>query len=456
MDKMESRFRKKLIVTGAAVVIVLVAAIIFLVSQSNRLIKQRLEHALGENFTVERLSLSWDHIELSGPRFIQDGQIAAQAKRIILKSEILALLKSGLPISGVVVEEPSLTLQIDKSGQWVLPFDIWKQTETPSASRTGPLSIDRIEVKEGTIFFQDHRRPEQGRIEIRSINLTLDHISFPLKDEPSAFAFDVQLAGNMVSGSLSGKGTIHLQTMVVNGKFEGQNLTVLDRGAAGPAARAQSVTFTAESNGTAGKGLLLSDLVLIKPYLRLEGDRKGKLISPLPAVSKDKEGASMPVEVKNLKVEDGELLYLDGKATRRSEPNRIELRNINLTLDRVFFPLRDETSTFTLQAQLAGNMVSGSARGSGTINLATLDVDGKFQGQNLTVLDRGAAGPAARVESARFTAESKGTAGKSLLLSDVILTKAYLRLETDRKGKLISPLPASSKEKEGASMPVEV
>ena len=119
---------------GAAVLIVLAAAFTFLVSQSSRILEQRLEQALGENFSVESLSLSWNRIEFNEPRFMKDGQITAQAKRMIMKPETLALLKPGFPISSVVLEEPSMMLQIDKHGQWVAPFMIGEQPETASAS----------------------------------------------------------------------------------------------------------------------------------------------------------------------------------------------------------------------------------------------------------------------------------------------------------------------------------
>jgi hypothetical protein len=259
---------------------------------------------------------------------------------------------------------------------------------------------------------------------------------------------------------MSGSGTIQLDTLAMNGKFEGQNLTVPDKGTDGAVVRVESARFTAASKDTEAKGLLLSDLVLIKPYLRLERDRKGKIVSPLrgdspKARTKENEETPAPVEVQNLKVEDGELLYLDRQVTRRPEPDRIELRNINLTLDRTFFPFRDKPSTFTLQAQLAGNMVSGSMSGSGTVHLETMALNGKFEGQSLTVLYGGTAGPPARAQSASFTAVSKGTAEKHLYLSDLLLIKPYLRLETDRDGKIISPLWVAE-EKERTTTPVDV
>ena len=366
---------------GAAVLIVLAAAFTFLVSQSSRILEQRLEQALGENFSVESLSLSWNRIELNEPRFMKDGQITAQAKRIIMKPETLALLKPGFPVSSVVLEEPSLTLQIDEHGQWVVPFVIGEQPETASASKPGPVSIQEIEIKEGTLFFQDQRRPEPNRIEFRKIDLSLDRVAFPLEDEPSTFALQVQLAGNLVSGSASGSGTIRFKPLAVDGRFEGQDLVVLDGGAAGPAARVQSVRFTAASKGTAAKGHLLSDLVLVKPYLRLESDREGRLLSPLPvgwpkAPPGEKEGTPAPMELKNLKIEGGELLYLDGEAAQPPVP--LSITGIDLTADQLSFPAGSQNTAYRLSARLPGSQSTGVLTSSGNTALKTLDTDATF------------------------------------------------------------------------------
>ena len=366
---------------GAAVVIVLVAAIIFLVSQSNRIIKQRLEQTLGENFAVESLSLSWDRIEVNEPRLMKDGLISARAKRIILKTEILALLKPGFPISSVVLEEPLLTLQIDKSGQWVVPLVIGKQPETPSTSKRDSLSVQKIEVKEGTLFFQDHRKPEPNSIELRKIHLTLDQVSFPLKDEPSTFAFQVQLAGNLVSGSASGSGTINFETLAVTGKFEGQGLAVFDGKAPEHSTRVQSASFTAVSKGAAANDLLLSNLVLTKPYLRLETDPKGKIMSPLWIVSEEKKGLSTPVEVKNLKIEDGEMLYLDGKVTRQPYP--VSITAIGLTADHLSLPFGSQNTAFRLSVHLPGYQSTGVLTSSGNTALKTLDTNAKVSLRDL-------------------------------------------------------------------------
>jgi len=382
---MEFRFRKKFVVVGASLVILLVVAIVVLISQANRIIKYELEQALGENFAVESLSLSWNKVEVNEPRFMKDGRVTAQAKRIILKPAIFDLLKPGFSISSAVLEEPSLALEIDKSGQWVVPIDTGKKTETSSAPG-GPLSVSRIEIKDGTLSLQDHRRLEPNRIEFQKINLSLDQVAFPLRDAPSTFTFQAQLAGNLISGTAGGNGAIHLKTLAIEGKFEGQNLVFLDGGAAGPVARAQSMSFTAASEDVAAKPLLLSDLVLIKPYLRMQSDRQGKVSSPLPgaalkARAERKEGAAVPVEVKNLKIEGGELLYFDGKIARQPFP--VRFTDIELNADHLSIPADNRNTAYRLSARLPGNYGTGVLTSSGNTVLKTLDTSARVSLRNL-------------------------------------------------------------------------
>jgi len=368
---------------GAAAVVVLTVAIIVLVSQANRIIKNRLELVLGENFAVASLSLSWNRVEVNEPRFMKDGRVMAQARRIVFTPDILSLLKQDISVSSVVLEEPSLTLEIDKGGHWVVPVAIGKKPEDPSDSKRGPVSFGRIEITDGTLVFRDHRRPEPNRIELRKIHLSLDRVSVPLGDQPSAFTFRTELAGNLVSGSAIGSGTLQLKTLSLNGKFGGQDLVLLEGGTAGPVSRVQKMSFTAASEGMAAKPLILSDLVLVKPYLRLQSDRAGKVVPPLKAKKEEQEGASAPVEVKNLKIEGGELLYLDGKIAQ--PPHPVRFTDIDLAADQLCFPADDRITAFSLSARLPGNQGTGGLTATGTTVLKALDTSAKVALRNLDI-----------------------------------------------------------------------
>ncbi|MFH0811943.1 MAG: DUF748 domain-containing protein, partial [Pseudomonadota bacterium] len=384
---MDPHFRKKLIIISVAIVLVIVVAIVLLVGLSNFIIKHQLERALGANFRVEKISLSWGSVGVYEPRFLKEGQPVAYAKRIILKAHFLTLLKPGFSISSAVLEEPSLKLEVSQSGEWVVPILIEKKQETPSTSKPGPLYVKQIVVKDGTLFFQDHRLRDANRIEAQKINVRLDDVSIPFKNGPSKFALQVHLVGKLISGFVTSSGTFNFGTRGMNVKFEGENLAFLDTSAAGPVSRAQSISFTATSEGIPAKALLFSDLVLTKPYVRLESDRNGDITSPLPGVTPKQTGAekqrgtTVQVEVKNLKIAGGELLYLDGKIARRPYP--VRLTDIALNADTLSLPPEDRYTTYQLSAHLPGNQSTGVLTSSGRTDLKTLDTNGKVSLRDL-------------------------------------------------------------------------
>ena len=109
---MDPRFRKKLIIISAAVVLLIGAVIVLLIPLSHYIIKHELERAMGANFRVERISLSWGSVGVYEPKFLKDGQTVAYAKRILLKAHLLTLLKAGFSVSSAVLEEPSMKLEV--------------------------------------------------------------------------------------------------------------------------------------------------------------------------------------------------------------------------------------------------------------------------------------------------------------------------------------------------------
>ena len=378
---MNPHFRKKLVIVSAVFVVAIGVVIVLLIPLSNYIIKQQLERVMGGNFKVERISLSWDSVEVFEPKFLKDGQTAVYAKKIILKAHLFTLLKPGFSISSVFLEEPSITLEVNPSGEWAAPIVIEKNREAPSNSKPGPLYIEAIVVKDGTLFFQDHRLQAPNRIEMQKINLSLDDFSIPFKNVPSKFALQLQLGGKLISGFVISSGTFNFGTLGANVKFEGQNIFLFDTNAARPASRIQSLSFTAASEGIPAKPLLFSDLVLTKPYVRLERDQRGNITSPLTRVipkqtgTEEQRGNMGQVEVKNLKIVGGELLFLDGEIGKRPFPIRVT--DIALSADSLSFPPEGRYSTYELSGHLPGNESTGVPTSSGRTDLKTLDTNGK-------------------------------------------------------------------------------
>ena len=384
---MDPHLRKKLIIISAAIVLLIVVAIVLLMPLSNYIIKHQLERAMGANFSVKRISLSWGSVGVYEPKFLKDGQTVAYAKRIILKAHLLTLLKPGFSIASAVLEEPSLKLEVSQSGEWVVPIVIEKKEETPSTSKHGPLYVKQIEVKDGTLFFQDHRLRDSNSIEAQKINLLLDDASIPFKNGPSKFTLQLQLVGKLISGFVASSGTFNFGVLGINVKFEGQNLALLNTSAAGPASRVESISFTANSERIPAKPLLFSDLVLNKPYVRLERDRKGNITGLFTGVipkqtGPEKQGGTPPrVEVKNLIIAGGELLFLDGEIGKRPFP--IRLTDIAINADSLSFPPEGRYTTYEFSGHIPGNESTGVLTSSGRTNWKTLDTNGKVSLSNL-------------------------------------------------------------------------
>ena len=74
--------KKKIILIIFLITVALALTIALLVKNSNRIIKNELEKALGKNFSVERISLTWGAVEADGIKFKQGTEVTAEAGKL--------------------------------------------------------------------------------------------------------------------------------------------------------------------------------------------------------------------------------------------------------------------------------------------------------------------------------------------------------------------------------------
>lgn len=382
---MPSRFRRRVIIGAVAVIVVIAAAVVILLAYSNRILKDRLEKAMGPDFRVDSISLSWNSVDVNGPRFMRDGRTAASAQAINIRADFLAILKSGISVSSIVLDQPSIRLEIDPDGQIVLPFALPEKKETAKPGKPEPVEIKEIVIRNGTLFFQDRRMSAPNSIEAQKLNAAVSDFSFPFKNQPQKFSLDTQLAGKLASGSVAVNGNYNLETKAVEVKFDGKGLAYADAGGgAGPAAKLQSLTFSAASDALTEKPLVISNVVVARPYLRVETDSRGNLKAPFgPGKKKpekeEKEG--VPVEIKKIQVSGGEFLYLDGKVSSRPFP--VRFTDVNLFADYVAVPVANKWTTFQFSANIPGNSSTGALAAIGKTDLKTKDTGSRITLRNL-------------------------------------------------------------------------
>lgn len=388
---MNFRAHKKPIIISSAIIAVLIVAVITLLAFSNRIIKSKLEEAMGPDSRVGRIDLGWNNVGVYGLKFMQDGKTAASVESIKVRADFLAILKSGISISSVTINQPSLKVEILPDGRVVAPVPLPQKKEQEPAAKPQPVTIKEIIIKNGNISFQDHRMPAPNSIEAKNINLTFKNFSYPFKNEKSTFSLTAQLAGKLLSGMAAADGSFDFATKAANVKFDGKGLAYADTGkGAGPLARAQDLSFTLASESIPGKPIMISDLVVTKPYLRVETDKRGKIKGPLggPAGKKAEKGKKPgpQISVNKVKIMGGELLYIDGKI---SPPHPIRITDLNVSADYLAVPADGRPTTYQFSANIPGNISGPGGTGvltsSGRTVLKTMDTNSRISLRNLDI-----------------------------------------------------------------------
>ena len=401
--------RKKIIIP-LVILVVLAGAFIILLSSASKILKGELEKALGENFKVARIGLSWGGVEAEGVQLLRDGKVVASVKRLGLKADFLTIFRRTVGVSALIIEEPVAQVEIDESGNLLIPSFPGGEAKgprsgAPSKGTSLAVYVKRIDVINGTFTFRDRRLKGLDEIQATRVNARFDNFGFPLADAVSTVKLDMNLAGKLLSGSVAIDGSVDLMRAGFNLAFEADKLAVVDLPGSGPQARLEKMSLHASSQGRDAKLIEISDVILQKPYVRVQIDKQGKLVNPVASVLQVETGTTKTgpaqetkteppaqvkkvepptqVNVKNLKISQGEVLILDGKVATPPHPTR--LTDVSLSVDQAAVPPQDTWTAHECTLSIPGRDSTGVLRTSGKTKLKSLDTVSKVSLQGLDI-----------------------------------------------------------------------
>jgi hypothetical protein len=395
--------RKKIII-ALVIVLVLAGVLIILLSTANKILKGQLEKALGENFRVAHIGLSWGGVEADGVQLLRDGKVVASVKKLGLKADLLTIFRKTVGVSAIVVEEPIAQLEVDEQGKLLIPSFPQGETAKPEGGAASKRSafavyVKRIDVINGRFTLRDRRLKDLNEMQATDFNLRLDNFHFPLTDAVSKVKLETKLAGKLFSGSVAIDGSVDLMRVGFNLALEVDKLAAVDLPGSGPQARIEKMSLHASSQGTDTKLIEVSDVILQKPFVRIQIDKEGKLVNPLLNVLQAETGTAetgppqekktespTQVNVKALKISQAEVLVLDGKVA--TPPHPLRLTDISLTVDQFATPPQDTWTAYECSLNIPGKDSTGVLRTSGKTKLKSLDTAAKvaLQGLDLTTV----------------------------------------------------------------------
>ena len=359
-------------------------------------------------------------MEAEGVQLLKDGKVVASVKKLGLKADFLTIFKKTVGVSAIVIEEPVAQLEVDENGNLLIPTFPEGKAKGPGGGAPSKGSsftayeVKRIDVINGTFTLRDRRLKGPNEIQATRVNARFDNFQFPLVNAVSKVKLEMNLAGQLVSGSVAIDGSVDLMRTGFNLAFEVDKLAVADLPGSGPQARIEKMSLHASSQGRDAKLIEISDMILQKPYVRVQIDKQGKLVNPLLNVLQAETGAAKtgpareknaesPVEVKKaeplvqetkaepparvnvkgLKISQGEVLILDGKVATPPYPTR--LTDVSLSVDQAAIPPQDEWTTYECMLSIPGKNSTGVLRTSGKTKLKSLDTVSKVSLQGLDI-----------------------------------------------------------------------
>lgn len=220
--------RKKLIFIAASLLGVVVLAGAVLLLNANRILKHEIEKALGEGFSVRSIDLRWGSVRAEDARIIRpDGKEFLAVPRFDLSADFLGLLKKENAVSGILLEKPSLLLEVDRRGVLLaLPPATGGKAKADSTGQA-PFLVRRLEVKDGSLDYLDRKvRGGPVLIRLRNVEAEISGFTIPLSTKESPFLFSAVIPGNLGSGTMKSKGFINLKNGDSKSSLEVRNLDI--------------------------------------------------------------------------------------------------------------------------------------------------------------------------------------------------------------------------------------
>ena len=179
------------------------------------------------------------------------------------------------------------------------------------------------------------------------------------------------------------------------GSVRARNVVMKD-GAGRQVVRVEELMVRADFMNIFREKYIISSLRLEKPYIYVEVDNKGRLVSPaFPGGDKkpsekrpdkkpaEKEKPKGPVIFEEIVIRHGSVDYLDRKTPR--VPVLTKVRDIEMQLAHLSYPFANEPTKYSIQAHVPTGTSTASIKSEGTITFASQDVESSSHVRNLDI-----------------------------------------------------------------------
>ncbi|MEN6617639.1 MAG: DUF748 domain-containing protein [Syntrophorhabdus sp.] len=172
------------------------------------------------------------------------------------------------------------------------------------------------------------------------------------------------------------------------GSVRARNLAIKNK-AGESVVHIDELAVRADFMGILKKKYIISSVTVENPYMYVEVDHKGNLVSPVfPSLEKKEkkkdETPPGPVTFKKITVKNGSVDYMDRKSPR--VPVLTKIREINLEMTDVTYPFTNDASKYSIHATVPAGNHTATVKSEGKLKLASKDVESVSHVRNLDLV----------------------------------------------------------------------
>lgn len=175
------------------------------------------------------------------------------------------------------------------------------------------------------------------------------------------------------------------------GSVRAQNIVMKDK-AGKEIVKVEGLVVKADFMGLIRQKYIFSSVLVERPYMYVEVDKRGHLVSPVfpsmgTAADKQKKGTDRavtpPAIFKKIVVVNGSVDYLDRKSPE--VPVMTRVRDINMEIRDLSVPFTNDPTRYTLKASVPASGGTASVKSEGTIKFASRDMESAAQVRGLDI-----------------------------------------------------------------------
>ena len=229
----KSRLTRWLLVSGAAVVLLVVAAVAGL-HYATQALKGQVEQALGPQSEVGDIAVGWASIEIHRVRIRAPqgwpAPDALRAQRIVIVPDLRGLLSAQVRLKGITVDDAYVSMLRARDGRLRVVPSLTeahaKQTEK-GKSVPPPVSIATIELRGGVLELYDATvRQPPHKLRLEQLHATVEHLQVPDLTGQTQIQLDGVIKGVQRNGTLAIRGWAELASKEsdISSKLRGVDL----------------------------------------------------------------------------------------------------------------------------------------------------------------------------------------------------------------------------------------